>query len=140
MPLSDYQAVLNGLTIGAGTTYEFEGPVDGLGVPAPRTADLELPTGGVLGGRDLPSVRVITIQVAILAASASAAMTAVAALNTAWAPSSTDQTLDIRLPGMGTVRWTGRPRGVDVDLDRIISGVARARLIFDALNPIGVVV
>jgi len=139
MPLSDYQAELNSITIGAGTDYQFETAIEGLGIATPRTSDLPLPTGGVYGGRDLPDVRTITLAIAILGDDPDDVMDLVAALLTAWAPTSTDTTLDICLPGMGTVRWTGRPRGVDLDLAALpLGNTARARLVFVALDPTGV--
>jgi hypothetical protein len=137
MPLTSWQAQLGSLVVGAGTAYVFDGPITGLGVPAPRTSDLDLPTGGTMGGRDLPTRRTIGIPVSIVAADPDAVMDAVDALNAAWAPTSTDTYLDICLPGR-TVRYTGRPRGVDLDLTDLFTGAARARLVFDALDPDGV--
>jgi hypothetical protein len=137
MTLAEWTAQLGSLVVGAGTAYVFDGPITGLGVPAPRTSDLDLPTGGTLGGRDLPSRRTIGLPVTILAADATAVMDAVDTLNAAWAPTSTDTHLDICLPGWGTVRYTGRPRGVDLDLTDLFTGAARARLTFDALDPDG---
>jgi len=137
MSLSEWQAQLGSLIVGAGTDYVFDGPITGLGVPAPRTSDLELPTGGILGGRDLPAKKTIGIAVSIVATDAADAMGAVDTLTAAWAPTSTDTYLDICLPGWGTVRYTGRPRGVDLDLTDLQAGNARARLVFDALDPNG---
>lgn len=137
MALAEWSAQLGSLVVGAGTAYTFDGPITGLGVPAPRTSDLDLPTGGTLGGRDLPAPRSIGIPVSILGDDAAAVMDSVDSLNTAWAPTSTDTYLDICLPGMGTIRYTGRPRGVDLDLTDLFTGAARARLIFDALDPDG---
>jgi hypothetical protein len=138
MTLTEWTAQLGSLVVGAGTDYVFDGPITGLGVPAPRTADLDLPTGGTLGGRDLPARRTIGLPVSILADGPAAVRDAVDTLNAAWAPTSTDTYLDICLPGWGTVRYTGRPRGVDLDLTDLFAGAARARLIFDALDPDGV--
>lgn len=138
MTLSNWQAQLGDLVVGAGTDYVLDGPITGLGVPAPRTSDLDLPTGGTVGGRDLPTKRTIGIAVSMVGDTSDEVMASVAALNTAWAPTSADDvTLDICLPGWGTVRWTGRPRGVDLDLTDLQAGAARARLVFDALNPDG---
>lgn len=137
MTLVEWSAQLGSLVVGAGTAYTFDGPITGLGVPSPRTSDLELPTGGTLGGRDLPSRRTIGLAVSILAVDAATVMDAVDTLNAAWAPTSTDTYLDICLPGWGTVRYTGRPRGVDLDLTDLFTGAARARLVFDALDPDG---
>lgn len=137
MSLTEWSAQLGSLTVGDGTDYVLDGPITGLGVPAPRTSDLDLPTGGTLGGRDLPSRRTIGIPVSIVGDSAADVMGSVDDLNAAWAPTSTDTYLDICLPGWGTVRYTGRPRGVDLDLTDLHTGAARARLIFDALDPDG---
>lgn len=141
MALTDWQAQLGGVTVGDGTDYILDGPITGLGVPAPRTSDLErADTAGVFGGRDIPKTRLIGIAVSVAADSPAVAWELVDVLCAAWAPTSTDTTLDIRLPGMGTRRWTGRPRGVDLDLDLLPQGAARARLTFEALNPNGATV
>lgn len=137
MATSEWQAELGGVTVGNGTIYQFEGPITGLGVPSPRISDLDLPTGGTVGGRDIAAKRTIGLAIYVLGDDASDVMTAVAALNAAWAPTSTDVDLEINLPGMGAVIWTGRPRGVDLDLALLPYGVARARLVFDALDPDG---
>jgi hypothetical protein len=137
MPLAEWSAQLGSVVVGAGTVYVLDGPITGLGVPAPRTSDLDLPTGGTLGGRDLPARRTIAIPVSILRATPADVMDSVDALNAAWAPTSTDTDLDICLPGWGTVRFTGRPRGLDLDLTDLQAGAARARLTFDALDPDG---
>jgi len=137
MALSEWQAELGGVTVGYDTDYVFDGPITGLGVPAPRTSDLELPTGGVLGGRDLKAHRTIGLAVSIVGTDAADVMDSADALCAAWAPTSTDTYLDICLPGTGTVRYTGRPRGVDLDLTDLFTGAARARLVFDALDPDG---
>lgn len=137
MTISEWQAQLGSLTLGSGTAYILDGPITGLGVPAPRTSDLDLPTGGTLGGRDLPSRRTIGIPISIFGATPADVMDSIETLNSAWAPTSTDTHLDISLPGTGTIRYTGRPRGVDLDLDDLHTGAARARLIFDALDPDG---
>lgn len=137
MTLLEWQAELGGVTVGAGTDYIFDGPITGLGVPAPRTSDLELPTGGTLGGRDLKARRTIGLPVSIVGTDPADVMDSADVLCAAWAPTSTDTYLDIRLPGTGTVRYTGRPRGVDLDLTDLHAGSARARLLFDALNPDG---
>lgn len=137
MALTEWQAQLGSLIVGAGTDYIFDGPITGLGVPTPRSSDLDLPTGGTLGGRDLPDRRALGLPVSILGDDPADVMDSVAALNTAWAPTSTDTYLDICLPGAGVVRYTGRPRGVDLDLSDLHTGAARARLVFDALDPDG---
>lgn len=137
MALSEYQAQIGAVVVGADTDYILDGPITGLGVPGPRTADLDLPTGGTVGGRDLPSKRVIGIPVSIVGDSPADVMTAADVLCAAWAPTSTDTYLDICLPGWGTVRWTGRPRGVDLDLEMLPFGAARARLLFEALDSAG---
>lgn len=137
MPLGEWQAQIGAVTVGAGTAYVFDGPITGLGVPAPRTSDLDLPTGGTLGGRDLKTRRVIGLPVSIIGAGPADVMDSADVLCAAWAPTSTDTYLDICLPGAGTVRYTGRPRGVDLDLTDLHCGSVRARLLFDALNPDG---
>lgn len=137
MPLTAWQAQLGSLVVGAGTVYTLDGPITGLGVPAPRTSDLDLPTGGTVAGRDLPTRRTIGIPVSILRATPADVMESVDALNAAWAPTSTDTDLDICLPGTGTIRYTGRPRGADLDLTDLHTGTARVRLVFDALDPDG---
>lgn len=138
MALSEWQAQVGSFVVGAGTAYPFDGPITGLGVPSPRTSDLDKgDQPGVFGGRDVPSKRTIGLSVAVLGADAAAVMDSIDTLNAAWAPTSTDTNLDICLPGMGTRTWTGRPRGVDLDLTYLAYGAARARLTFDALDPDG---
>ena len=138
MSLSEWQAQLGSLVVGAGTVYVLDGPITGLGVPAPRSSDLDLPTGGTLGGRDLPAKKTIGIPVSVVGDAPADVMDSVGDLMAAWATTSTDTYLDICLPGWGTVRYTGRPRGVDLDLADLQAGAARVRLLFEALDPTGV--
>lgn len=139
MALTDWQAQLGAVVVGAGTDYPFDGPITGLGVPSPRTSDLDKGDApGVFGGRDVKPKRTIGLSVTALGDDAAAVWDLVDTLCAAWEPTSTDTTLDICLPGMGVVQWTGRPRGVDVDLQFLAEGTIRVRLTFDALDPDGV--
>lgn len=137
---ADFTAELGGVTLGAGTAYEFTGTITGLGVPRPRTFDA--PRGsspGEVAAADLGGARIITLPISIDGSSVADTMTKVGALTTAWSPKTSDVNLDIRLGGV-TTRYAGRPRGVDLDLGDLKSFHAEALLTFEALNPTGTVV
>lgn len=133
---ADYQAELGGVTIGAGTVYPLTGPIGGLGVPRPRTYDT--PRGSAAGdaaGPDVADKRVITLPVAILGDDPADCWDLVDTLCAAWAPSPTDVSLDIALPGGTVIRYTGRPRGVTLNLAYLARSTAEALLTFEALDP-----
>lgn len=139
---ADWQAELGGVTIGAGTAYEFSGPMTGFGLPAPRTADLERGLSpGDVGGQDVDARRIITVQLSVDApdATAASAWALFDTLKAAWASSPTDVAFDVRLPGFAAAnrRWYGRPRGVDSDLTLLRLGHLDLLCSFEALDPLG---
>jgi hypothetical protein len=139
---ADWQAELAGVTVGAGTPYEFSGPMTGLGLPAPRTADLERGLSpGDVGGQDVDARRVLTVQVSIDAPDETAASVWALfdQLKAAWATTPVDVPFDLRLPGFDAAnrRWYGRPRGVDADVTLLRLGHIDALCTFEALDPYG---
>lgn len=139
MSLDDWQARVRSLTVGAGTAYEFSGPIGGLGFPKPRTHDF--PRGdrtGEVGGKDTAPRRILTLPLEIDASSSAEIWPLRDALMTAWAESAIDAPLDLRLPGMTeNRRFYGRTRGADVDLGSLKSGHADALCTYEALDPMG---
>ena len=117
---SVYQVELRGLTMGAGTVYGI-GPrpasIEGLGLPAPKTADLDLAhADGAYGGSDKRAVRVITVPIVIRQVSAALAMTSLTTLQTAWDVAAADIALYFNLPGWGQFHVNGRPRGLEANI------------------------
>jgi hypothetical protein len=112
------------------------GPITGLGVAPPKTNDVDLEgAAGSYAARDLPASRVITIPLTILAFNVSDAMNALGVLNTAWAPSTTDIPLYIRLPYTGKFHVNGRPRGLVEDLVDLKSSTLHVLATFFCPDP-----
>lgn len=137
-----YQGELRGLTWGAGTPYEFSGPIGGLGLPVPRSSDQERgDRDGDVGGDDTYPRRILTFPLNIDAATPAATMQAAQALKRAWQKSPVDVALDLCLPGFPSsdevLRFYGRPRPLDLDLTRLKSSHADALATFEALDPFG---
>jgi hypothetical protein len=136
--MSDWQVVLQGLTMGAGTNYEI-GPagISGLGVPKTKTADVDLDSQhGAYGSPDYLSVRVLLIPITVSGDNAADAFDNLELLNTAWGPVQADVEITITLPGWGTFSYMGRPRGLDVDPEFAKSGEFSAIGEFHALDPV----
>lgn len=138
---------LRGLELGDQTYYAFAAQwIDGLGIPAARTADQQRGAlAGDVGGDDVPQKRVITISVGLqgndLAADAADGTTRQEAafqlfddLKTAWAPSQVNIPLLVQISTYWTRTYMGRPRGVDEDMSRSCDGVIRCLLTFEALE------
>lgn len=137
---ADWQAEVRGLTVGASTRYPFTGPITGLGLAAPRTADQERGNEpGDVAGRDVPARRVLTFQMGIDGTDAANAWGLFEALKTAWTSSPVDVALDLRLPGYGSVarRFYGRPRGLEDQIDLLRLGWIDVLATFEALDPYG---
>lgn len=135
--MSEWQVVLQGLTMGAGTDYEI-GPagISGLGVPKAKTADVELDgQDGAFGSPDYMGVRVLLIPVEIGGSSAGDVFDNLEILNTAWEPVEDDVEITITLPGWGTFSYMGKPRGMDADPALARSGVIMGIGEFHALDP-----
>lgn len=126
----DYQVELRGLLMGKGTTIGI-GPVpqmiEGLGVSAPKTADLEYTDAdGAYGGKDRRDGRVVTVPLVIRETTAALAMTRLDNLNIAWDVSIVNIPLYFRLPGWGKRYVNGRPRGLNADLGGVQWGAIEA--------------
>lgn len=140
--MDHYQGAARGLTFGAGTPYEFSGPIGGLGLPVPRSGDQERgDRDGDVGGDDVLPRRILTFPLNIDAATPSAMLAAHQALKRAWRPAVADVALDLCLPGFPSsdevLRFYGRPRGFDSDLSSLKSTHGDALLTFEALDPFG---
>lgn len=137
---TDWQVEVGGVTLGAGTDYILTGPVTGLGLPAPRTADQERGNSpGDVAGADVDARRVLTVPVGVNGQDAADGWDLLEELKAAWTSSVVDVTFDLRLPGFDAVarRWYGRPRGVDVELALLRLGYIDALCTFEALDPYG---
>lgn len=123
----EWQVELDGMLLGAGTDVLIaEEGIGGLGVPAPKTSDVELAhADGAWLGTDLGGTRVVTVPFFIAATPHYAAQLfdELAAL---WAPKTATSELHMLLPGFGHLWVRGRPRGLVDDLSRLRSGVVTA--------------
>lgn len=136
MPLSESQGLLQSVTFGKDTNYHFSpAHVSGIGVPVPKTQDVNLDHGdGGYAGTDRKGIRSIIIPFTIIGTSPSNCMDNFETLAAAWEPVSADVTLELYLPGKHfTV--AGRPRGLTDDLARLKSSVITGIGLFVALNP-----
>jgi hypothetical protein len=135
----DVTATLNGLTIGAGTSYRWAAWPDGLvSTPQIRVGDIpRAQSHGVVAGQDWMGSASIVFDLIITGTSRTDAETKLAALLAAFAPEPANVPLDVRLFGApDEYRMYGRPRGVQVALDRkVLSGIIRARCEFVATDP-----
>ena len=147
MPAGDlvtapYQVELRGLLMGSGTVYAI-GPapavIEGVGGIAPvKSADVELAhQDGSYGANDYQGVRVITVPIIIRSGSMAASNSALDALTTAWAPSTTDIALWWRLPRSDNKRsWVmGRPRACTPEYRLWKGGAIPVLCTFYALDP-----
>lgn len=142
---ADWQGNVRALTFGAGTDWEIEPPgISGLGIPTPRTNDAERgDRHGDVGGLDVLPRRILSIPLVTTRDSAGAAWTALESeLKVAFAETSSDEELDLRLPHVDPAplvvrRFYGRPRGLSEDLTLLKTGTVRALCTFEALDPFG---
>lgn len=137
MPLSvEWTGLLQGVTFGAGTVYRIdESNVSGVGVPAPKSNDVDLIHGdGAYAGADRKAARIITIPFVVLNSSPASTMDSFETLAAAWEPTTSDVTLELYLPGKNfTV--SGRPRGLIEDLRHLKASRIYCIGTFVALNP-----
>lgn len=135
MPLIEWQGTLNGVTFGTGTNYRIaQGNVSGIGVPPPKTNDVDLRHGdGAYAGSDHKAVRIITIPYVVLGSSPTDAMDNFQTLAAAWVEGG-DVTLELYLPG-NHFTVSGRARGLIEDLSRLKSSVVDCVGTFVALSP-----
>lgn len=136
--MTPWTAVINGLTIGAGTAYRWATMPEGFGMSDYRSQDAMLPRqDGVVAGDDRLSGRMITFDVHVIGATGVTVEQAANALKGAFAPRQADVTAMFNLAG-GVDGYTvfGRPRSCPVVLDKkFMGGVLRARCSFWATDP-----
>lgn len=140
MALAHWQGAIRGLTFGAGTIYGFgETGISGLGIPVPRSADQERgDRDGDVGGDDVLGRRILAIPLVLDGGWAN-----LQPLKRAWRPlrAPGEVALDLCIPGFPssdeTLRFYGRPRGLDPDLVELKSGEIAVFATFDALDPFG---
>lgn len=136
--IADYQVELRGVLVGgAGGTARIGPPgIGGLGVPTPKSADVSLQLAdGAYGATDWADVRTVTVPILIDGTTDGGAWNAFAAHRTAWAASTADIPLYLRLPGLGRVYCLGRPRGLAEDLSLMPEGIINCLGTFVALKP-----
>jgi hypothetical protein len=115
--VADNQFELRTTLMGATTVYKVTG-FDGLGEPPVRQRDVELfGQDGDYAAPDYRGPRIILMTIEIVHTSATNVFAAMNTLRTAWAPSTTDITLYWRWPSLGKQHVSGRPRGLEVQLD-----------------------
>lgn len=137
--VADWTIELRSTLMGDGTNYELgpsgEERIVGLGVPVPKTADVDLlHDDGAYGSPDYQGVRVISIPF-LLRGTPAQAMGYLKDLHTVWAPSTTDLPLYIQLPGFGKFYVNGRPRGLLENTRWAHFGEVTAEATFVALDP-----
>lgn len=141
------QARLRELVIGAGTPYEFTGPVQGLGTLEPTVSDRDqYPSDGASSGDEALPTRRVMIPLAVegLDREPAAVMRTFRTLKSAFRHVDGVELLELelRLPGLTddpneTLSFFGRPRGAREDLADLKSGEISALCRFDALDPLG---
>lgn len=136
----DWQVELRSVLIGDGTDYAVirdPGPRGLLGTPSVRSSDVDLMGDGAAAGADRYSSRIITIPVDVWGGDPETTNERVRTLLSAWRRSSTDTTLDVRLPGQPeeVLRYFGRARGGSETAWTLLSGHHGVLLAFAALDP-----
>ena len=138
--MTEWLGQIRSLIFGADRPWQIdEAGVTGLGVPTPRSTTVERgDRDGDVAGVDVLPRRVLTVPlVAAFASPALAWQACEGELKPAWAESAVDVPLILWLPGATQRMFYGRPRGVDVDLTLLRSGIVRALCTFEALDPFG---
>lgn len=136
---TNWQASLRGLLMGTNTPYTWR-KVEGLGLPATVDSDADRAgTDGSFGGADLAAKRFITAELLIIPRVGDPSLDVlIANLKAAWARTSDDIALALRIPNIGPVVYFGRPRRCDTDYDVLTSSNKRAEAAvqFVALDPL----
>jgi hypothetical protein len=139
---------LNGVTAYGNdpdATYRVLQPgISGLGAPPVVGRDLAMASEhGSVTGPDRTGPRSLRVPIAVVVdEDPQGAMQAFRTLQTAWNPTSGDQTLSVTIPGIGpsddTLRFFGRPRGsLEPNLRAHWAGVVYCLATFVALDPVG---
>ena len=130
----DGQWQIGNVLIGSDTIH-FVG-VDGLGVPEPKTRDVDLDlSDGVAFGPDLQSSRSLALTIHVVSHRAATdrqtnVMSTVKTVLAWWPTSSASTVLYGRMPGFGLLSFVGRTRGADVDYTALRAGLVRMQLTF----------
>lgn len=123
---ADWQAELNGVLMGDLTDYKFgELGIEGLGVPAAKSNDTDLVgQDGAYAAPDFMGVRALLIHLTVGATALNAAdgFAQLATLNPAWEPVTADVELHLQLPGLGHIKFVGRPRGLEAVATNVLKG------------------
>lgn len=135
----DATVTLRTVVMGTGSTVANIAPpgISGIGVPGPKTTDVDLDgQPGSYGGNEYPAARALTVPLVIVQDTAGDALAELDTLNTAWAAveDGGDETLDVDIDGWSAT-YTGRPRGLAVELSDLKNGVIQALGTFVALDP-----
>lgn len=131
-----WQLELNGLTMGAETSYPLAATPEGLGMPDMRTNDLAwLSQDGAYGAGDWLQPRLVRAQLWVVGSSPSNTEQLARTLVGAWSPSRTDTELQVRLASSRAYQLLGRARRCELDLARLASSVVTASVEFAALDP-----
>lgn len=110
--LSDFQMQIGTLVMGAGTSYRIT-KVSGLGQPDRRNRDIARPLfDGDFKGSSYYQSRTVTVELDLVAATASAATALLSALSLQWRGSNI---LYVQLPGWSTRAIEGEPRRLKSD-------------------------
>lgn len=134
---ADWQVELQGLLMGAGTSYRIAPPgVQGLAVPSVKSNDTNLAhTHGSYAGKDYYGPRLITVPLRWGGAGQATAMNNLATLVDAWEPVAADVEIWFRWPGWGEFYFVGRPRGCEESPALLKAGEMAAMCTFVALDP-----
>jgi len=132
----DYQVELGSVLIGMTGRWIAPPGVAGLGVPTPKSADVDLQqAAGAYGSPDWAAQRTVTVPVLIDGTTGAGAYALFAPMVAAWSPSTIDVELHLQLPGFGHVKLIGRPRGLSEDLSLLPEGIINCLATFVGLKP-----
>lgn len=114
---ADWTGAVNGVTFGQGTNYRWRPTgFSGLALPGFRTTDMSRgpQVAGVSSSFDTIDGRLLVFPITIGRATATLTQQNFQTLKAAFKPSTSDTTLDLRVPGMPETQMLayGRPRGI----------------------------
>ena len=137
---ADWSGEYNGLIFGAGTSYKLLRDGTSLGgLPITRTADQPRASApGVVAAVDRLGGRTIVLAISAFGGSATAVGSLAQTWRNAFKPQTSDQPLDLRLPGLPetVIRFFGRPRELNDDISWWSSGSQRWAQQFAATDPL----